>query len=596
MSNRIDIYQSENKSLSILAADVSVYVDGVVRDGIEVIEIVRSGSPDFSYAKLACHCPDHDIEAGSTVCISESFNSSPPSEIIDTLPIFVGQINSIDTNLSSKGSLHRITANDFSGQLQLTTLYGKRIAETSGSTRFLATADLIFNADAQPDAANELIKRNGFAHRFFASDLSTAVPWSYAEIIDYLLDEYTNNNELLKPPLEFLQSLTNNQLVAELDLTGINLLEALRDCCQQTGLSFKFIPVYLPTGPRQSIVFYKGSTGVQVELNLQQSGERINLSKTNVAAYKNQKGSSSVTHRYIGIGDVKIYEATFDLVKAWDPALESTNYDVYSPSTNPDFYQVRDVYRKWTLNESGEYTSLPYDQGSAYDLSKLLGTDNYLRQRRRFKPMLTTDNQGHSLGYYLQVTHDGENWQQYFDAFDILLDECGIWLSAERLDVPTWIAAMKGLLKFRITATILSDERLSCEVSDGPINSTAHVIDHVIQLPRPFRYQKVTNQSIFYGGSDSTMSNDIDDSVALYEYVRNRGQDNSEVIETVDLQTPYLAFHYNTGDLITTPSQSRDILNLQIDNRSTALIKHVYMDFKNQCTNLKIIRKRLPRL
>ena len=67
-----------------------------------------------------------------------------------------------------------------------------------------------------------------------------------------------------------------------------------------------------------------------------------------------------------------MYEATFELVKAWDPALESTNYYTFCPSTNPEFHKVRDVYRKWCLNEAGDYTGEPYNRGQPYDLTASL--------------------------------------------------------------------------------------------------------------------------------------------------------------------------------------------------------------------------------
>lgn len=79
----------------------------------------------------------------------------------------------------------------------------------------------------------------------------------------------------------------------------------------------------------------------------------------------------TIKHKYIGQGDFKIYEATFDLIKAWDPGLEQDNYESFSPSTNPNFCQVKDVYRKWCLNEAGQYSNSPYNQGDAFDFSQI---------------------------------------------------------------------------------------------------------------------------------------------------------------------------------------------------------------------------------
>ena len=117
-------------------------------------------------------------------------------------------------------------------------------------------------------------------------------------------------------------------------------------------------------------------------------------------------------------------------------------------------------------------------------------------------------------------------------------------------------------------------------------------------MPRQFRYRKVTNQSSFYGSTDPSLGkpDEADDTAALYEHLRKWAGSKSEVIETVDLQTPYLALHYSVGDQVIAAPQSRDILSLKTDNRSTAHINEVRMDFRNQCTNLKIIRQRSRQL
>jgi len=359
-------------------------------------------------------------------------------------------------------------------------------------------------------------------------------------------------------------------------------------------LKFNFVPRLAEVGPNQAVVFYKSSTSRVVELNCQQGSEQLSISKTNIAKLSSREDFRPITHKYIGQGDFKIYEATFELVKAWDFADEDTNYYKFSPSTNSDFYKIKDVYRKWCLNEAGDYSNAPYNQGDAFDFSKIFGSCNFACYRRRFWPALTTDKQGRSLGYFLQVSYDGENWWQYLYAFNNLLDECGIWLSSDQLDVDTWVAALKGVLKFRITASVVSDERLSCVVADGPVNSVAPVVNHIITLPRQFKYRKVSDQSIFASGSDNSLGvpDEVDDSAALYEFVRKEAAASSETIETVQVQTPTLVFDYRVGDKVSTGPESRDLLSCNSDNRSVSQIVRVQMDFQKQCTNLKIVRRR----
>jgi hypothetical protein len=62
------------------------------------------------------------------------------------------------------------------------------------------------------------------------------------------------------------------------------------------------------------------------------------------------------------------------------------------------------------------------------------------------------------------------------------------------------------------------------------------------------------------------------------------------------VQTPHLVFDYRVGDRVTSSPESRDLLACRSDNRSTNWIKRVQMDFTKQCTNLKVVRKRILQL
>jgi hypothetical protein len=608
MSNTIDFFQSSQTQAAIPAASVSIVIDGMLCPELEPIEIIRSGWPEFSLARLAYNpaaYPDfgttspEDIEVffamGRTVRISQYFNGTPPGAAVFGLTLFHGQIENLDIQISANSEKVVITARDFSTTLKRITVYGQRLAQADDLSLFLGSLDTVFNPDGKGNANTEPITVNGKSYPAFCGQPQQGKQWSYAEVIHYLLCEYLTVGKLQTPGLEQLRALTENQIARDLDVTGLNLIDALHRCCERIGLRFQFVPLSEPAGPNQAIEFYKPGTGRKVELSCQQKGEQLSISKTNIVALHSRKNFWPVTHRYIGQGDFKVVEATFDLVKGWDGSLENVIYDNFSPSTNSDFYKVKDVYRKWCLNEAGDYSGAPYNQGDAFDFSRIFGNGKFARRRRRFRPALTTDNQGKSLGYFLQVSfNNGQNWWQYLHAFNILLDECGLWLSSDQLDVDTWVAALKGVLKFRITASVVSDERLTCTVSDGPVNSAVPVVEHIITLPRQFKYRKVSDKSIFANSNQDGLgaADEVDDTDALYEYVQHRAAVSSGTIETVDIQTPFLAFDYRVGDIVITSPESRDLLSCRSDNRSTSRIERVQMDFKNQCTNLRIIRQR----
>jgi len=611
MSNRIDFFQSAQMKMALPASSVSILVGGKLHPFLEPMEVVCSGWPEFSWARLAYNPAAYtgddlvdveDIETelamGERVCIQQIYNGVPPGAAAFSLPLFEGQIEGIETEIGRNGERVEIVAKDFSANLKRITVYGQRVGDSDGTSLFLAGVDTAFNPDGKANANPKPIKVSGNSYTAFCAEPSQGRLWSYAEVIEYLLSEYLPSGQLQTPGIEQLQALTENQNVRDLDVTGLNLIEALHRCCERVGLRFKFVPRPVPTGPVQAIVFYKSGMGRAVELNYQRAGEQFSISKTNVAALSGRRNFWPVTHKYVGQGDFKVYEATFELAKAWDPADEDTDYDKFSPSTNADFHQVKDVYRKLSLNEAGDYSGAPYNQGDAFDFSKIFESDSFARRRRRFWPVLTTDKQGNSLGYFLQVSFDnGLHWWQYLYAFNNLLDECGVWLSSERLDANTWIAALKGVLKFRITASVVSDERLSCVVADGPLGSTAPVVEHIITLPRQFKYRNVSGRSIFANASDDALGvpEEVDDSTVLYEFVRKIARTGSEVIETARVQTPHLVFDYRVGDRVTSSPESRDLLGCKSDNRSTSWIERVQMDFEKQCTNLRIVRKRIQK-
>ncbi len=609
MSNRIDFFQSQQETLAIPAASVSVFADGILCPDLELIEIVREGWPHFSRARFRYNpaaladpvfVEIEDIEnrfaMGSHICISQYYNGTVPAAAAFDLPIFYGQIETIETKLAADICEVEINAVDFSANLKRITIFGQRHAADDGSNLLLTGLDTAFNPDGRPNAAPTPIAINGRTYTVFCPDTPQAGLWTHAQAIDYLLCEYVISGSLHTPTLAQLTALTEGRIIRDLDVTGLNLLEALHRCCEGTGIEFKFVPRQVSTGPAQAIVFYKANTGRTIELNCQQPGERLSISKTNIAALRSTRNRWPVTHRYIGQGDFKVYEATFRLVKAWDPALEDSDYDKFSASTNPDFYQVKDVYRKWCLNEDGRYSNAPYNQGEAFDFFRIFQSGNYVKHPRRFHPALTTDNLSRSLGYFLQISFDdnGHSWWQYLYAFNILMDECGIWLSSDQLDAATWFAAQRGNLRFRITASVVSDERLAATIADGPVNSTAPVVDHLVTLPRRFKFRKVSDQSIFAAASDQNLgpADQVDDTGALQEFLRLKAAISPETIETYDVQTPNLMFDCQVGDIISSSPESRDLLVCRSDNRSVSRITRVQMDFENQCTNLRIARAR----
>ncbi len=603
MSNRIDFFQHQCNELSVGSCAVSVYLDGQWCDFLAAEKVTLAADPDFNEAVL-CYRPSNGdwlpeeinshIRCGQRVVLKSVYDAGIGLTVPDQIPIFAGFVDGIKTEDASDERKITVIVKDFSARLRRKTVYGRSVYSGNGQSVFLAGIETVFNPQAKPNASKQYILQNGRSFKGFAADENEAGFFTCAEAIYYLLCNYVPAGELVIPTLEQLKALSGGRRIIDVDVTGLNLIDALVRCCSQAGVKFKFVPGLGETTPLEVIVFFKPEYCREIELNCQWPGQVIDISKTTVASVTGKKNFSPVAHRYIVQGDYKIYEATFELVKAWDPALEENNYDRYSPISNENFNEVRDVYRKWCLNEAGDYSISPYNQGLAFDFSKMFEEDCFLRRKRRFLPALTCSKDGTSIGYFLEISYTGgARWWPYMSSSKILLDQCGIWLSAEQLDADVWFAILKGLLKFRITASVMADERISFTVADGPVNSTIDVVDEIITLPRRFKYRKVSPYSIFVNNPGGNFSADqADDTASLVEFAQNLSDSGGFKTEQLQIKTMVLLPIWSPGDRVKTSADSRDILGVKYDNRSICWLEKVEMDFANQQTVLTAVKKR----
>ncbi|MCE5340540.1 MAG: hypothetical protein LLF92_05355 [Planctomycetaceae bacterium] len=569
MSNNIEFYQPQNNNLAVGAVSASIYLDGQFCDCLTVESITLAGVPEFNQAVLSFLPLHDDVRCGQKIDIKTVYDAGIGTTCPDELIIFSGFIEQIEIAQTTT-----IIAKDYSAKLKRKTVYGQNIRNDNGQAVFIKSADTVFNPAGQPNMAQGEI--------LFAAEENDAITFTCADAIYYLLHTYIAPGELIYPILEQLQTLANNCAIRDVDVTGLSLIDALSRCCKQAGLRFKF------SVDSRVIVFYRPGIGRAVELNCQWQGETLNVSKTNIAQVT-RKQNPVITNRYIVQGDYKIFEATFNLVKGWNPAIETTTYDLYSPTTNENFNNVRDVYRKWVLNESGDYTASPYNQGSAFDFSKIFQTDKYIRKARRFYPSLACGDDGGSIGYYLEMSYtNGSKWWHYMSSFKVLLDQCGIWLSVEQFDSDMWFAILKGVLKIRITASVLSDERINYTACDGAVGSIIPVVDKIVTLPKRFKYQKVSSQSAFVGST----ANEIDDTASIVAYANNLCSVGLSAGENLQIKTMTAMPYFSPGDRIITSPDSRDILGVLYDTRNVCCVEKAHVDFVNQQTILTAAKKR----
>lgn len=604
-SNTIHFGQNDKAGAMIPAIRPTVFYDGKICCFLEVHEVVLAGNNEFGYAKLFYNSANPDevvpverietlVAMGKPVRISRVYDGGFGQAEPRTIDIFSGLVDSVTTKISPVGETVEIVARDISASLERTIVHGQRVATDNGETMFLDGFELIFNADGASNACREAVEYNGSSYTVFSTDNDNSRQWTCAQAVRYLLCEYLPAVRLYVPGIDQLEAVFEGVAAGAVDVDGASLISAVSTLCRQAGVKFRFVSPANPVGPYSEVVFYRPGFGAKVELNCQKAPESLTITKTNVTELESKRSFWPVTHRYIGMGDFKLFEATFDLVKAWDGSFEGGSQASYSRLAG-GFDQVRNVYRRWCLNEAGDYTDPPYDQGEAFDLSFVFETDHFAKHRRKFQKALTTDADSESLGYYLEVSYNsGTNWQEYTGDFDVLDDQCGIWLSDDELTTELYNAAIAETLWFRITATVASDERLTREVCNGPVNSTAEVIDHISTLSSGFKFRKVSPASIFWRSTDDGIGvpDETDDGDMLAERLRRTVRSTVNTIETVEAQMPFAAMSYCPGQNVITGPDARDITGAGFDNRSVFWIERVSIDFVKQCTTLKILRSR----
>ncbi|MBE3040930.1 MAG: hypothetical protein IMZ62_19205, partial [Chloroflexi bacterium] len=94
MTNRVDLYQPERKGMALPAGGASVFVEGRLCPELEVVEIVRGGTGEFSTARMRNNA-DGEIEIGKPVVIKWFYNNLYPAGGAEGIVIFAGEVEII---------------------------------------------------------------------------------------------------------------------------------------------------------------------------------------------------------------------------------------------------------------------------------------------------------------------------------------------------------------------------------------------------------------------------------------------------------------------------------------------------------------------
>ena len=464
------------------------------------------------------------------------------------LVIFEGRILEVETGFSPDGESLRFEAEDLSAEVLRRRVGGQRIETAEGGAERVAGLDLVFNPDGRPNASGVLYDPgDGDTYAIFApASPPGAIAWTLNEAVAYLLGEFAEADVWHVPSRGWIRQTLEAVPIRDVSLEGRPLGEAIEALLEPLGGRLRVDVEPGEWGVSRSLGLWFSSCARSVSLAHQRVGDIFRSSATHFSALIVGMHFAASPRRYVACGGRKTFESTFDLVAGWDDSLASYDPDEFSPSANPNFKAVRDVFRKWVLNEAGEYSGEPYDRGPAPDLTALFEGEPYARRHRRLLPCLSRDALGRSRGVYVEISLDGgATWQCANLAIKVLDHEGGLYLTDAPLP-PTYLyAAMRGYARVRVTASLESDAALGAErVAEGADESPGRT--RVLHVPGGYCYRKVASTSRFHGDP----ADETDDSARLQALVDAAFEADRRCPAPSRIQIPYLAFGHRVGERV----------------------------------------------
>ncbi len=436
----------------------------------------------------------------------------------------------------------------------------------------IKSGQVVFNPEGLPNRTEGRYKLKGHSVYLFEALAENGRLWTAGDAIEYLLAQVDEAIEVCG-----LESLRESQYCLNaLEVAGLTVMQAIEKIVEGAGRYF--VLDRCPVGNCMTAVmrFTENSTGRLVPIA---AGSAVRLDRTHFR-YPVSNGEARL--QVIATGGLKRYESTFELMPGWDRSLESPDYECYSAATSPDFIAVKDVFRKWVLNETGRYSQPPFDSGPRADLSGLFEGDAYTICSRRFLPCISrveNASAGVTLkgGYYVEVSYNGGyRWLPYDGACHILTDECGIYLSHGQFDLTMWIAICKDVLRMRITASVESDTPLREVVTIRPGVGFQKARMATCDAGDRYRYWKVAPGSRFYRGVNS--AGQYDDGAALRRYAWQYGKRLFAQVEPARITIPWPRMDIRPGDQI-----------VWHDGERSGQVEKVVLDYSNWQTELWII-------
>lgn len=549
--NTLTIHPTDSSSRIINTIPLLVYLNGLRRRDLHLESITCLPGPDFNKAKVSVKMSSNavmtrrveDIDAvltvgdRLTVCLSGAYRRV----------IFDGYIVVRNGRIDGNSERIEAQAEDLVSILLDKPVLGRwqqsSDASDGPSAVFIPDGRCLFNADPSGLASEEYFDIAGRPCRIFMQG-KTGRTWSVADMLGYLVSAHFPDN-IRTVGLEEFSSLTESIYPARVDLTGLSIKEALSRTAGLAGLSVRTAyDDWASSTIKPTLVFYRSGRGhPRRVVHLQSVAQDVDTRQSNLWKATISIRRRPAKPRIIVLGGLKRYEATFQLKPGWDSNFQTQYYREFVRHKVANWPTVKDVFRKWVLNESDDYSRDPYNL-ERFDFATISSQDFMLVKSRRFLPCISTDLNGDSLGIVVEVSFDsGSTWRRYPGAIRTLPDECGIYLADDALPVDYFQAAVADQVQLRVTATVQADRKVSAEVP-GCSSCPAKIV----QIPTA-GWAKVHSSSVFAGKEGLGQPSERDDTARLEQIAASIARSQSLTLEA-DLTLGWVEPTCQLGDVI----------------------------------------------
>lgn len=354
------------------------------------------------------------------------------------------------------------------------------------------------------------------------------------------------------------------------------------------------------------IEFYRRATGGSlVWLNHQRFGEIFDPKKTNVEANGVVFDADRLANRIIGRGSKLQIELTAELCRAWDPKFDEWDRDDFkkgniTAEVETEHPGISNAWRKWVLNESGEYAGTrpeitsEFPPGVKARLQAAGLLEWMLPRRRRFLPTLTqtidgTTPIGNVDGIEVEWHAGDGEWRPTNWEIAILEHECGIFINNDEL--PEELIDAGADASIRVTATIETLFRITATAERRQSSPLLDDQPAMLDLESQFHWREVTALSKY---KNSGLPSDAqDDRARLQTYVEEIRErfDNLDVAGAVTLEGVDQHL-YEVGDRVAGVKGKQISFRSRSDGIAYPQIAAITYDVESQKTVLQMQRHR----